>query len=99
RSGAAGVIGMQLVATAPPDGYTLLYGNSGPLAIGPLLSPNIGYDVFKDFAPVSQTTSAPFVVFASTSLPVSTAQELIAYARERPGLLNYASSGVGSGLH
>jgi tripartite-type tricarboxylate transporter receptor subunit TctC len=99
RAGAAGVIGMQLVAHAPADGYTLLYGNAGPLAIGPLLSPNVGYDLYRDYAPVSQTTSAPFVVFASTSLPVSNARELIAYAKERPGQLNYASSGVGSGLH
>ena len=99
RAGAAGVIGMQLVAAAPADGYTLLYGNAGPLAIGPLLSPNVGYDIFKDYSPVSQTTSAPFLIFASTSLPVSNARELIAYAKERPGQLNYASSGVGSGLH
>ena len=99
RAGAAGVIGMQLVASAAPDGYTLIYGNAGPLAIGPLLSPNVGYDVFQDFAPVSQTTSASFVVFASTALPVNNARELIAYAKERPGQLNYASSGVGSGLH
>lgn len=99
RAGAAGVIGMQLVANAAADGYTLIYGNAGPLAIGPLLSSHVGYDIFKDFAPVSQTTSAPFVVFASTALPVNNTRELIAYAKERPGQLNYASSGVGSGLH
>jgi tripartite-type tricarboxylate transporter receptor subunit TctC len=99
RAGAAGVIGMQVVAKATPDGYTILYGNAGPLAIGPLLTANIGYDIFKDYAPVSQATSAPFVIFAVTSLPVANARELIAYAKERPGQLNYASSGVGSGLH
>ena len=99
RGGAAGAIGTQLVAHALADGYTLLYGNAGPLAIGPHLSPGIGYDIFRDFAPVSQATSAPFMIFAATSLPVGTAQELVAYARERPGQLNYASSGVGSGLH
>ncbi|HEY0336008.1 MAG TPA: tripartite tricarboxylate transporter substrate-binding protein, partial [Burkholderiales bacterium] len=59
----------------------------------------LGYDVLTDFAPVSQTTSAPFVIFAAASLPVSTPQQLIAYAKERPGQLNYASSGIGSGLH
>jgi len=99
RGGAAGTIGMQLVAHAAPDGYTIVYGNAGPLAIGPLLSPSVGYDVLRDFAPVSQTTSAPFVVFAFTGLPVTNARELVAYARERPGQLAYASSGVGSGLH
>jgi len=99
RGGAGGALGTQLVAQALPDGHTLLYGNAGPLAIGPHLYPNSGYDLFRDFAPVSQVTSSPFVVFASTTLPVNNAQELIAYAKQRPGQLNYASSGVGSGLH
>jgi tripartite-type tricarboxylate transporter receptor subunit TctC len=99
RGGAGGALGAKLVAAATADGYTLLYGNAGPLAIGPHLTPDIGYDIFRDFAPVSQTTSAPFMIFASAKLPVATAQELIAYARQRPGQLNYASSGIGSGLH
>jgi tripartite-type tricarboxylate transporter receptor subunit TctC len=99
RGGAAGTLGTQLVAQAPADGYTILYANSGPISIGPNLYPKLGYDVFRDFAPVSQTTSAPYVVFAGASLPVNTPRELIAYAKERPGQLNYASSGIGSGLH
>jgi len=98
RAGAAGAIGTQLVAHAPADGYTLLYGNLGPLSIGPHLTP-AGYDLFKDLAPVSQVTSSPFMIFSSATLPVNTAKELIAYARERPGQLNYATSGIGSGLH
>ena len=72
RAGAGGALGTQLVAQAAPDGYTVLYGNAGPLAIAPHLFPKLGYDLFKDFAPVSQTTSSPFVVFASTALPVKT---------------------------
>ncbi len=99
RGGAGGALGAKLVAAANADGYSVLYGNAGPLAIGPHLTPDIGYDIFKDFVPVSQTTAAPFMVFASTTLPVNTAKELVAYARERPGQLNYASSGIGSGLH
>lgn len=99
RGGAGGAIGAKLVAAANADGYTLLYGNAGPLAIGPHLTPGIGYDIFKDFAPVSQTTRSPFMIFASARLPVASAQELISYAKARPGQLNYASSGVGSGLH
>jgi tripartite-type tricarboxylate transporter receptor subunit TctC len=99
RGGAGGTIGTGLVARANADGYTMLYGNLGPLSIGPHLYRKLGYDLFKDLAPVSQTTSAPFMIFASTGLPVNTAAELIAYAKQRPGELNYASSGVGSGLH
>jgi tripartite-type tricarboxylate transporter receptor subunit TctC len=99
RGGAGGSLGTQTVAHATPNGYTLLYGNAGPLAIAPHLFPNIGYDLFKDFAPVSQVTSSPFVVFVTTTLPVGTVQELVAYAKQRPGKLSYASSGVGSGLH
>jgi len=99
RGGAGGALGAKLVAEATTDGYTILYGNAGPLAIGPHLRSSVGYDIFKSFAPVSQTTASPFMIFASAKLPVSSAKELIAYAKARPGQLNYASSGVGSGLH
>lgn len=99
RGGAGGTLGTQLVARAMADGYTILYGNSGPLAIGPNMYRNPGYDLFKDLAPVSLVNSAPFLIFAITSLPVNSPGELIAYAKARPGQLNYASSGIGSGLH
>ena len=99
RGGAAGTMGTELVAKSSADGYTILYGNAGPLAIGPSLYDKLGYDLFKDFAPVSQVTTSPFMIFASTALPVKSVGELIAYARARPGQLNYASSGIGSGLH
>ena len=99
RGGAGGTIGTELVAKAPPTGYTILYGNIGPLAIGPHLYKRLGYDVFKDFAPVTLAASAPFVLFSSTTLPVRSVNDLVAYARARPGQLNYASSGIGSGLH
>src|SRR5258705_7071292 len=99
RGGAGGTIGSQLVADAAPDGYTLLYANSGPLSIGPILYAKLGYDVFRSFAPVSHVTSSPFMIFAIASLPPNTVAELIAYAKQRPGQLNYASSGIGSGLH
>jgi tripartite-type tricarboxylate transporter receptor subunit TctC len=99
RGGAGGTIGTELAAKALPDGYTISYGNLGPLSIGPNLYQKLGYDLFKDLAPVSQATSLPFVLFGSTTLPVNTAQELIAYAKARPGQLNFGSTGVGSGLH
>jgi tripartite-type tricarboxylate transporter receptor subunit TctC len=99
RGGAGGTIGTEIVAKAPANGYTILYGNIGPLAIGPHVYKNLGYDVFKDFAPVTLATISPFMLFVSTKVPVTSVKELIAYAKERPGQLNYASSGVASGLH
>jgi tripartite-type tricarboxylate transporter receptor subunit TctC len=99
RGGAGGTIGTELTAKAPPDGYTISYGNLGPLSIGPNLYQKLGYDLFKDLAPVSQATSLPFVLFGSMTLPMSTVQDLVAYAKARPGQLNFGSTGVGSGLH
>jgi len=99
RGGAGGTIGTELAAKAPADGYTISYGNLGPLSIGPSLYQKLGYDLFRDLAPVSQATSLPFVLFGSTTLAPNTAQELVAYAKARPGQLNFGSTGVGSGLH
>ncbi|MCC7486031.1 MAG: tripartite tricarboxylate transporter substrate binding protein [Burkholderiales bacterium] len=99
RGGAGGTIGTKIVAKASANGYTILYGNIGPLAIGPHVYQNLDYDVFKDFAPVTLATVSPFMLFVSTKIPVNSVKELIAYAKERPGKLNYASSGVASGLH
>jgi tripartite-type tricarboxylate transporter receptor subunit TctC len=99
RGGVGGALGTEMVARATPDGYTLLYTNAGSLAIAPHMTPRPNYDVFRDFAPVTQVTSAPFILFSSATLPVNTVAELIAYAKARPGQLNYASSGNGSGLH
>ena len=99
RGGAGGNVGTSTVAHATPDGYTMLYGNLGPLAIGPHLYRKLDYDVAKQLAPVSLVGSSPFILFSSTKLPVQSVQELVAYGKSRPGQLNYASSGVGSGLH
>jgi tripartite-type tricarboxylate transporter receptor subunit TctC len=99
RGGAGGTIGTELTAKATPDGYTISYGNLGPLSIGPNLYRKLGYDLFKDLAPVSQATNLPFVLWASPTLPVNSATELVAYAKARPGQLNFGSTGVGSGLH
>lgn len=99
RGGAGGTIGTELVAKATPDGYTISYGNLGPLSIGPNLYRKLGYDLIRDLAPVSQATSLPFVLFGSTVLPPTSIQELVAYAKARPGQLNFGSTGVGSGLH
>ncbi len=99
RGGAGGTIGTELVAKATADGYTLSYGNLGPLSIGPNLYKKLGYDLFKDLAPVSQAASLPFVLFTSPTLPANSVTELVAYAKTHPGELNFGSTGVGSGLH
>src|SRR5262249_46183249 len=99
RGGAGGTIGSEAVAKSAPDGYTILWGNSGPLAIGPGLYKKLGYDVAKDFAPVSLVATLPFVLFASPVLPANSARELVAYAKVHPGEINFGSTGVGSGLH
>src|SRR5258708_27202879 len=77
----------------------LLWGNGGPLAIGPGLYKKLGYDVAKDFEPVSLVATLPFVLFASPVLPANSVTELVAYARAHPGEINFGSTGIGSGLH
>lgn len=99
RGGAGGTVGTAIVAKAAADGYTVLYANLGPLSIGPSLYRKLGYDLFADLAPVSQVGSSPIVVFALTSLSLQTVKDFVAYAKAKPGQLNYASSGIGSGLH
>src|SRR6267154_1076739 len=99
RGGAGGTIGSEAVAKSAPDGYTILWGNVGPLAIGPGLYKQLGYEVARDFEPVSLVAILPFVLFASPVLPANSVVELLAYARAHPGELNFGSTGVGSGLH
>jgi tripartite-type tricarboxylate transporter receptor subunit TctC len=99
RGGAGGTIATRQVAKADPDGYTLGIGGTGTLAIGPTLYGNVGYDPRKDFAAVGLIGSSALVVLVHPSLPVKSIAELIAYAKANPGKLNYASAGIGSGIH
>ena len=99
RAGAAGLIGTDLVAKAPPDGYTLLFGFSGPLAIVPNLNDATPYDTLRDFAPVSLVGAAPYVLLVHPSVPATSVKQLVALARARPGKLNFASGGNGTGIH
>ena len=96
RPGAAGVIGADTVAKAAPDGYTLLMGGTGALAINPGLRSNMPYDPLRDFSPISLFAKVPFILVVSPSIPAATVQELIAILRARPRQFNYASTGVGS---
>jgi tripartite-type tricarboxylate transporter receptor subunit TctC len=99
RPGAAGIIGCDTVAKAAPDGYTLLMGGTGALAINPGLRSNMPYDSVKDFAHVSLFASIPFILVASPSVPATNVKELIAALKAKPTGYNYASSGIGSPTH
>jgi tripartite-type tricarboxylate transporter receptor subunit TctC len=99
RAGANGVIGSAIVAKAPADGYTLLFSHVGPIAISPSMQKDFPYNSEKDFQPVTQIVSAPTVLLVRADMPVKTFQELIAYAKQRPGKLSYGSVGPGSTTH
>src|SRR5262249_18846287 len=98
RSGANGVIGMEIAAKAPPDGHTLVLGQAGNLAISPGLT-KVGYDPIRDFAPISLVIASPHVLVVHPSTPAKSLKEVVALARSRPGQLNYASTGNGSAGH
>ena len=98
RPGAGSIIGNDIVAKAAPDGYTLLMGIS-TLAIRPSMHKKLPYDATRDLAPISQAIAAPNILVVHPSLPVKTVKELIAFAKKRPGELNYASAGLGTNPH
>ena len=100
KAGAHGFIGAGEAARAPADGYTLMVGSTGLLAINPALYERIPYNVNRDFAPVSLLMTVPIVIMANThTLPVAGVRELIAYAKANPGKVNFASAGNGGSSH
>ena len=98
RPGAGTMIGGEAVARAAPDGYTLLMGIS-TLAINPAMYKRVPYDALRDFAPISQVVALPNMLVTHPSLPVKSVRELIAFAKARPGQINFASAGVGTNPH
>ena len=98
RSGASGNIGMEMVARAAPDGYTLVI-NTLPLVSNQFLMKRVAYDPVRDFVPISLVTSSPSLVTVHPSLPVHSVKELIALAKAKPGQLNYSAAGVGTNPH
>jgi tripartite-type tricarboxylate transporter receptor subunit TctC len=99
KAGAGGMLGMNAVAKAPADGYTLGIGFNGPISIAPHLYRKMAYDPGKDLRPIVLTTSQPNVLAVPTSHPAKTARELVEWARQRDGGLLYASVGNGSSSH
>src|SRR5215471_381296 len=95
RPGAGGIVGAEVVAKAGPDGYTLLMGNTA-LVVAPYLYTKLPFDPLADFVPISLVNSAPLLLVVHPSVPAQSVGELLAYAKARPGQLNYGSGGVGT---
>ena len=99
RPGAGGGLGLDLVAKAPADGYTIVLASAGGLTANPTLYPKLPYDPGRDFAPVTLFGTSPFVLVAHPSVPANTAGELVALAKAQVGKLSYASGGSGTAMH
>jgi tripartite-type tricarboxylate transporter receptor subunit TctC len=99
KAGATGNIGADFVAKSPPDGYTLLLGDIGSLAIAPSVVTALPFDPVKDFAPVVMVAYSPHLLVVHPSVPAKDAKELIAMAKAKPDSLNFAVSGIGGANH
>ena len=95
RGGANGIIGMELVARAAPDGHTLYMGTTGHLSVNPSLYSKLPFDIERDFVPLTEVVWLPFLLYLHPSVPARTLAELIAHAKANPGKLAWSSSGDG----
>ena len=98
RGGAGGNIGAQLAARAAPDGHTLVIINNA-FTLNPYIYKNVPFDLQKDFTPITLVADSPFIIVVNKETPVGSIQELIEYAKARPGELNYGTPGVGTPQH
>lgn len=99
KAGATGAIGAQYVAKSEPNGLTIMLGTSSVMTTSPLLAPSHPFDPVKDFVPVGTIAVDENVLVVNPSTPIKSVQELLAYAKDNPGKLNYSTSGVGSSYH
>lgn len=99
RAGAGGRIGTELVARAPPDGYTLLLGSDSTMIAAPVIYAKLSYDPNKDFAPISLLATTAYMLLVHPSVPARSVRELLRVAQSQPGRLNYGSTGQGSAGH
>ena len=99
RTGAGMLVGTTAVAKAAPDGYTLLVGLTGNMSVNPSLFAKLPYDPLADFVPVAMLANYPFLVVVNNDLPVKSIKELIAHLKAKPGKVDYASAGNGTGQH
>ena len=99
RPGAGAIIGVDAIAKAAPDGYTIGIADNGPLAINPALYPKLPYNPVRDLVPVTLVANLPFILVVHPSVAATSVAELVALAKARPGQLNYASVGNGSAVH
>lgn len=99
RGGAGGLIGAEVVARAPADGYTLMLGSNGPLTVGPALYAKVPYDPLRDFAPISMLGYTPIVLVVHPAIPARTAGELVGLLKARANQVTVASPGIGTSAH
>jgi tripartite-type tricarboxylate transporter receptor subunit TctC len=99
RGGANGIIGMELAARAAPDGYTVFMGTAGHLSVNPALYPDMPFNIGRDFTPLTELVSLPFLLYSHPSLTAKTLSDLIVYAKANPGKLTWSSSGNGGLPH
>ena len=99
RAGTNGIIAADLVAKAPPDGYTIYLGTTGNLSVNPNLYATLPFNIERDFAPLTQTSSVPFLLYVNPNVPAKTLGDLVAHARANPGKVHFYSSGNGGLPH
>jgi tripartite-type tricarboxylate transporter receptor subunit TctC len=99
RPGANAILGLEVLKTAPPDGYTIAAASAGPLAVNPFIYTKLPHDTLRDFTQIASMCNFPLLLVVHPSLPVKNVKELIALARSRPGEISYASPGSGNSSH